>query len=53
LTLNLRPDVTLHTHAGRPARGTDVELSSVNTIRTLAMDAVETAGSGHPGPRWP
>ncbi len=26
-----------------------LELLSINTIRTLAMDAVEKAGSGHPG----
>ena len=27
----------------------NLELLSINTIRTLAMDAVEKAGSGHPG----
>ncbi len=27
----------------------DIELRSVNTIRTLAMDAVQKANSGHPG----
>ncbi len=27
----------------------DLELQSVNTIRTLAMDAVQQANSGHPG----
>lgn len=27
----------------------DLELESVNTIRTLAMDAVQQANSGHPG----
>jgi hypothetical protein len=26
-----------------------IELTSVNTIRTLAMDAVQAANSGHPG----
>ena len=26
-----------------------IELTSVNTIRTLAMDAVQAADSGHPG----
>ncbi len=26
-----------------------VELTAINTIRTLAMDAVQTANSGHPG----
>ncbi len=29
--------------------GPDVDELSVNTIRTLAMDAVQQAGSGHPG----
>ena len=29
--------------------GTSIELTSVNTIRTLAMDAVQAANSGHPG----
>ncbi|MBW3619883.1 MAG: transketolase [Actinobacteria bacterium] len=28
---------------------TDLELLSINTIRTLAMDAVQAANSGHPG----
>ncbi len=27
----------------------NIELQSINTVRTLAMDAVEKAGSGHPG----
>ena len=27
----------------------DVEVQAVNTIRTLAMDAVQAANSGHPG----
>ena len=26
-----------------------IELTSINTIRTLAMDAVQAANSGHPG----
>lgn len=45
----LRPDVLVHTHEGGPPRGTDLDILSVNTIRALAMDAVEAAGSGHPG----
>ncbi len=28
---------------------TSIELTSINTIRTLAMDAVQKANSGHPG----
>ncbi|MDX1511188.1 MAG: transketolase [Nitriliruptorales bacterium] len=30
-------------------RGTDLEQLAINTIRTLAMDAVQAANSGHPG----
>ncbi len=33
--------------AGRPVP--DIDLLSINTIRTLAMDAVQHANSGHPG----
>src|SRR3981081_4431155 len=32
-----------------PATGEELDLLCVNTIRTLAMDAVEKARSGHPG----
>src|SRR5262245_32678687 len=46
----LRPDVVLHRHRGkRPQRGDDTTALSINTIRALAIDAVEAAGSGHPG----
>jgi transketolase len=34
------PDVSVHSR---------IELTSINTIRTLAMDAVQAANSGHPG----
>jgi hypothetical protein len=27
----------------------DMDLTSINTIRTLAMDGVQAANSGHPG----
>ena len=27
----------------------DIDQQSVNTIRTLAMDAIQKANSGHPG----
>src|SRR5262249_22739785 len=30
-------------------RGVDIDTLSVNTIRTLCMDAVQRANSGHPG----
>ena len=48
----LRPDVVVHTHEGPPqplAEASELDTLCVNTIRTLAMDAVEAAGSGHPG----
>lgn len=32
-----------------PSAGPSVESQSIDTIRTLAMDAVQRAGSGHPG----
>jgi transketolase len=35
--------------APSPASSADVDQLCVDTIRTLAMDAVESAGSGHPG----
>ena len=28
---------------------TDLDLLSINTIRTLCMDAIQKANSGHPG----
>ncbi len=33
----------------RPASATDVDRLAIDTIRTLSMDAVEAAKSGHPG----
>ena len=32
-----------------PATATDLDKLAIDTIRTLAMDAVEAAKSGHPG----
>ncbi len=29
-----------------------IEELAINTIRTLSMDGVQAANSGHPGPRW-
>src|SRR5689334_16363156 len=37
------------TTATRAPAGTDLDLLCINTIRTLSMDAVEKANSGHPG----
>ena len=34
---------------GRPAESVDLDALCVNTIRTLAIDAVQKADSGHPG----
>jgi len=31
------------------ARGTDLDLLATDTVRTLAMDAIQKAGDGHPG----
>jgi transketolase len=46
----LRPDIVVHRHPGEgPQPGDDVSALSINTIRALAIDAVEAAGSGHPG----
>ena len=48
---DLRPDTVVHTHGGasRPAAIGDRDQLIVDTVRTLAIDAVEAAGSGHPG----
>ncbi len=37
------------TTAARTSAAADLDLLCINTIRTLAMDAVEQANSGHPG----
>jgi transketolase len=49
---DLRPDVTVHARdtapgSNRPA--SEIEQLCINTVRTLAMDAVQKANSGHPG----
>lgn len=35
--------------AALKGEGAKIEVTAINTIRTLAMDAVQTANSGHPG----
>jgi len=35
--------------AAEPVRTTDADTLCINTIRTLAMDAIQAAHSGHPG----
>ncbi|KKN10448.1 hypothetical protein LCGC14_1036590, partial [marine sediment metagenome] len=49
---DLRPDVTAHAHGDGTLHAhpsDDLEQLCINTIRTLAMDAVQQANSGHPG----
>ncbi len=43
--LHKTPDATRQGDGTRP----DIDLLAINTIRTLAMDAVQKAESGHPG----
>jgi transketolase len=43
------PTTTLEKIVSPPSYGNDLDLLSINTIRTLAADAVEKANSGHPG----
>lgn len=42
-------DVTRLTQASLPADWTDLDRRTVDTVRVLAADAVQKAGSGHPG----
>src|SRR5258708_64838 len=37
------------TQAAQPMTGVDIDQLCINTIRTLSMDAVQQAKSGHPG----
>lgn len=37
------------TNAGTPASTADIDNLAINTIRTLSMDGVQAADSGHPG----
>jgi transketolase len=49
---DLRPDLTVHAHGDGTVRKHppgDLDQLCINTIRTLAMDAVQQANSGHPG----
>ena len=47
----LRPDLLVHSHGdrGRHEHAKDVDELSIDTIRTLAIDAVEAARSSHLG----
>src|SRR5215468_7395831 len=40
---------TTETPAGAASATSNVELLTINTIRTLSMDGVQKANSGHPG----
>ena len=51
-SLDLRPDLTVHAHGDGKVHAHapgDLDQLCINTIRTLAMDAVQQANSGHPG----
>src|SRR6185436_390143 len=37
------------TTAGKPKRQVDIDQLSINTIRTLSLDAIQKANCGHPG----
>lgn len=48
----LRPDVVVRAHGGGEVHAHppgDLDQLCINTLRTLAMDAVQRANSGHPG----
>ena len=40
---------TTETERGAPKAASDIDVLCINTIRTLAMDAIQKANSGHPG----
>ena len=42
-------NMTVGTHPGTPRGADAIDQLAVNTIRTLSMDAVQAANSGHPG----
>ncbi len=46
---HLTPSLLRAPDAGGGAAGGDIDLLCIDTIRTLAMDAVQKANSGHPG----
>ena len=37
------------TTATKPQKNTDIDQLCINTIRTLSLDAIQKANSGHPG----
>jgi hypothetical protein len=41
--------MTVDTPIGRARTGRPIDELTINTIRTLSMDAVQAANSGHPG----
>src|SRR3984893_15209792 len=44
-----RPVAATGANVSQPKTQPDIDLLSINTIRTLAIDAVQQANSGHPG----
>src|SRR5215469_5288969 len=45
----MRPAIDLPTTPALPVTAPSIEQISINTIRTLSMDGVQAANSGHPG----
>src|SRR4029077_1976257 len=48
-TLSRSTNMTMGTHPDRSPAADSIAQLAVNTIRTLSMDAVQAANSGHPG----
>jgi transketolase len=47
---DLRPDISVTAHGSSPGHPpSEIEKLCIDTVRTLAMDAVQKANSGHPG----
>jgi hypothetical protein len=42
-------DAKIHPHRGASDQSRLMDAMCINTIRTLSMDAVQAANSGHPG----
>ena len=49
MTIASTPSTSATTFAGTPGDVPVIDALAINTIRTLSMDAVQAANSGHPG----